>query len=171
MRNNVAWDGAYTESSVKTYLDTVAETRLELENITGNLSTLDVEFETIDFMAIDEFPRSLEAAATLVSANDDEFEIVDLGGIKLRENLSITITDNGFLTGGVISSDGKTEKSFVFDLELSQNDVVTDRNEPIQPFFEILKNKQNELISRYNDAFATDDASQFTQSTTKWKNW
>ena len=113
-------------------------------------------------MAIDEFPRSLEAAATLVSANDDEFEIVDLGGIKLRENLSITITDNGFLTGGVISSDGKTEKSFVFDLELSQNEVVVDRDEPIQPFFEILKNKQNDLISRYNDAFATEDETKFT---------
>ena len=61
------------------------------------------------------------------------------------------------MTAKEISSDGKSEQSFVFDLELSQNEVVVDRDEPIQPFFEILKNKQNDLIGRYGDALATED--------------
>ena len=39
--------------------------------------------------------------------------------------------------------------------------MVVDRDEPIQPFFEILKNKQNDLISRYGDAFATEDKTRF----------
>ena len=80
----LAWDGAYTERAVKIYLDKVAETRLELDNITGNLNTLDIEFETIDFATVDDFPRSLEAATNLVSVNETEFEIIDLGGIKVK---------------------------------------------------------------------------------------
>ena len=162
LRNDVAWEGAYTERAVKIYLDKVAETRLELDNIAGNLNTIDIEFETIDFATVDDFPRSLEAATNLVSVNETEFEIIDLGGIKLREDLFSTIRDPEFLTVIVLSSDGKSQQSFILDLELSQNEVVVDRDEPIQPFFEILKNKQKDLISRYNNAFATEDATKFT---------
>ena len=161
LRNQVNWEANYSEENVKAYLEQVASTRLVLENINGDLNTLDVEFSDLEFSIIDEYPRSLEAAAILVADRDTSFNLIDLGGIKLRAGLVNTIRDREFLTAKVVSSDGKTEQSFVFDLELSQNEVVVDRDEPIQPFFEILKNKQNDLISRYEDAFATEAKSKF----------
>ena len=161
LRNEVNWEANYSEENVKAYLEQVASTRLVLENINGDLNTLDVEFSDLDFAIINEYPRSLEAAAILVADRDTSFDLIDLGGIKLREGLVKTVRDREFLTAKVVSSDGKSEQSFVFDLELSQNEVVIDRDEPIQPFFEILKNKQNDLISRYGDAFATEDKTKF----------
>ena len=161
LRNQVNWEANYSEENVKAYLEQVASTRLVLENINGDLNTLDVEFSDLEFSIIDEYPRSLEAAAILVADRDTSFNLIDLGGIKLRAGLMNTIRDREFLAAKVVSSDGKTEQSFIFDLELSQNEVVVDRDEPIQPFFEILKNKQNDLISRYEDAFATEAKSNF----------
>jgi hypothetical protein len=98
----------------------------------------------------------------MVAEEDASFDVVDLGLFELRKNLALAMNDDEFLTVKLISVNNKSETDFILNLNLSQNDVVVDRDEPIQPFFELLRNKQNELLSRYSDAFNTEEASEFS---------
>ncbi len=162
LRSSLIWQGVYSADTVKNYLTKVGQTRDELDKINTDLIALDLEFESIDFTTFEEFPRSLKAAQSMVAKEDVSFEVVDLGLFELRKNLALAVNDQEFLTVKLISVNDKSEKDFVLNLDLSQNDVVVDRDEPIQPFFELLRNKQNELISRYSDAFNTEEASEFS---------
>lgn len=161
LRAETATVSSYNENSLKDYLAKINEISKELEVISLDVIGLSAEFESLEDKKNEDYPKSIEDAALLTSKVDQDFKILDVGRIQLRADLFSKLYDKDFLSAKVNSQNEDEDKLYLFDFNLTHSDVVTDRNEQIQPFLEVLSNKQNEIIGRYNDAFTNSDEKSF----------
>jgi hypothetical protein len=80
-----------------------------------------------------------------------ELPPVNIAEIKLRESLISDLGNSDFLTGTVSSVSMEVDEVFIFDKNLTQNDVVKSIDVPLRPFLEVVASKQKIFIDRYTE--------------------
>jgi hypothetical protein len=157
LRREVKPESSFTEVSLKRYIDKMSNIGDQLGVISNDIVSLSGEFTGLEYSKKNgSYPRAVEDVAAMADEINPNFSSQDIGKMKLRSDLLQQLKDKDILIAAVNFGTGEEFKEFTFDELLSHNDVVTRRDEPLQPFFEVLKTKQNELIGKFEEAFDTE---------------
>ena len=157
LRRAVQPESSYSEASLKVYIDKMSNIGDQLGVINNDFVSLSGEFTELEYRKRNGgYPRTVEDAAAMAAEINPNFSNQDIGKMKLRSELLNQLNDKDILIAAVNFGIGEELKEFTFDELLSHNDVVTRRDEPLQPFFEVLKTKQNELVGKFEEAFDTE---------------
>ena len=149
MRTRIQRSQNYDENALLEYISSISNEASRLEAIKAQIGAIDASFSLESKGQKITLPRSITEAAEFLSEMGVELPPVNIAEIKLRESLIADLGNSEFLTGTVSSVSMELDEVFIFDKNLTQNDVVKSIDVPLRPFLEVVASKQKIIIDRY----------------------
>jgi len=149
IRTGIQRSQNYDENALLKYISSISNEASRLEAIKAQIGAIDASFSLESKGQKITLPRSITEAAEFLSEMGVELPPVNIAEIKLRESLIADLGNSEFLTGTVSSVSMELDEVFIFDKNLTQNDVVKSIDVPLRPFLEVVASKQKIIIDRY----------------------
>jgi hypothetical protein len=149
MRTRIQRSQNYDENALLKYISSISNEASRLEAIKAQIGAIDASFSLESKGQKITLPRSITEAAEFLSENGVGLPPINIAEIKLRESLIADLGNSEFLTGTVSSVSMELDEVFIFDKDLTQNDVVKSIDVPLRPFLEVVASKQKIIIDRY----------------------
>lgn len=149
MRTRIQRSQNYDENALLKYISSISNEASRLEAIKAQIGAIDASFSLESKGQNITLPRSITEAAEFLSEMGVELPPINIAEIKLRESLIADLGNSDFLTGTVSSVSMELDEVFIFDKNLTQNDVVKSIDVPLRPFLEVVASKQKIIIDRY----------------------
>lgn len=151
IRTGIQRSQNYDENSLLKYISSISNEASRLEAIKAQIGAIDASLSSESKGQKISLPRSITEAAEFLSDMGVELPPVNIAEIKLRESLISDLGNSDFLTGTVSSVSMEVDEVFIFDKNLTQNDVVKSIDVPLRPFLEVVASKQKIFIDRYTE--------------------
>ena len=132
------------------YSENILAVSADLQAISVNISTLTPDYASLKVRT--EYPNALNDAIAILENDNTDPDRRDLGKMELRQALIQDLSSEEFLTVDVLFTPGSDVQNFILNDDLSQNSIVKNQNEPIKPFLEMLAKKQDEIITKFEEA-------------------